>query len=65
MRPEGTKCPHENIIHCPLYIGAHVAYGPSCDDGGLGAGTCAVDRGRHLEAGATRDKGATPKAAAA
>lgn len=45
MRPAGTKCPHDNIVHCPLYTGAHVAYGPSCDDGELGTGTCAVGRG--------------------
>lgn len=45
MRPEGTQCPHANIIHCPLYTGAHVAYGPSCDDGKLETQQCAVDRG--------------------
>lgn len=45
MRPDGTKCPHANIVHCPLYVGAHVAYGPGCDDGELGNGLCAVNRG--------------------
>lgn len=45
MRPEGTKCPHDNIVHCPLYTGAHVPHGPGCDDGELGTGFCAVDRG--------------------
>ncbi len=45
MRPEGTKCPHANVVHCPLYAGAHVGGGPSCDDGHLDTQLCAVDRG--------------------
>ena len=44
MRPE-TKCPHANIIHCPLYVASHAAIGIGCDDGGLADGGCAVDRG--------------------
>lgn len=40
------RCPHQNIAYCPLYLAAHEAGGPSCDDGGLGDHEgCAVDRG--------------------
>ena len=24
------KCPHEHIQYCPLYVGMHIADGPSC-----------------------------------
>ena len=49
-RPEG-KCPHANIIHCPLYLAAHIANAGGCDDGRLGEGGCAVDRGMNYRAG--------------
>lgn len=45
-RTPHTKCPHAKIQFCPLYIGMHIAGGPSCwpknnelDDG------CGVDQG--------------------
>lgn len=38
-------CPHANVVHCPLYHGAHVPGGPSCDDGRCDEGGCGVDRG--------------------
>ncbi|MDE2098016.1 MAG: hypothetical protein KGL39_12255 [Patescibacteria group bacterium] len=42
-----TKCPHEHIQHCPLYIGMHIAGGPSCwpKNGKLEEKGCAVDQG--------------------
>lgn len=45
MRAAATKCPHEHIQFCPLYVAAHVAGAGGCDDGELGQGGCAVDRG--------------------
>jgi hypothetical protein len=33
------------MIHCPLYIAAHMAVGLGCDDGRLGEGFCAIGRG--------------------
>lgn len=39
------KCPHENIVHCPLYHASHSGNGFGCDDGDLGGGECAVARG--------------------
>jgi hypothetical protein len=44
MRPEGSKCPHENIVDCPLYHGMHVAGAPSCVSRDLQDG-CLVDQG--------------------
>lgn len=40
-------CPHEKIVHCPLYWAAHGAKngGRSCDDGRLNEGGCGVNRG--------------------
>lgn len=39
------RCPHANIVHCPLYVAAHIAGAPSCDDGKLDEMSgCAVDR---------------------
>lgn len=43
-------CPHKNIQFCPLYVASHGLQAPSgewlgCDDGKLGDGHCAVDRG--------------------
>lgn len=46
MRSRDTRCPHANILHCPLYLAAHIpkpGYG-GCDDGRLDEGGCAVDR---------------------
>lgn len=43
MRPEGTKCPHADVVDCPLYHGMHVT-GPSCFHEKLFEG-CAVDHG--------------------
>lgn len=39
------RCPHPNIAYCPLYHAAHEVGGLGCDDGKLGNGSCAVDRG--------------------
>lgn len=44
-----TKCPHDDIMYCPLYIAAH-GTGLGCDDGRLGEGGCAVDRGMSYRA---------------
>lgn len=38
-------CPHTDIRFCPLYLAAHDCQGLGCDDGRLGEGGCAVDRG--------------------
>lgn len=39
------KCPHSKIQFCPLYVGMHIAGGPSCwPKGDLQEG-CAVDHG--------------------
>lgn len=41
-----SKCPHERIEHCPLYVAAHETDEFGCDDGRLGDHEgCAVDRG--------------------
>lgn len=40
------KCPHANIVNCPLYHAMHVAYGPSCASERLDEGLCAVDLGK-------------------
>ena len=37
-------CPHDHIRFCPLYIAAHIAGAPGCDDGRLAEQTCAVAR---------------------
>ena len=54
MRPDGTKCPHADIRFCPLYLAAHVAGAGGCDDGHLGEGGCAVDRGMNYADEAAR-----------
>lgn len=40
------RCPHANIVHCPLYHAAHYGdvVGLSCDDGRLETGFCATAR---------------------
>lgn len=43
-----ARCPHVDIRHCPLYHGMHAA-GPSCFDGRLDEGGCAVKRGASYE----------------
>lgn len=40
-----AKCPHDEARFCPLYHAAHEGGGHGCDDGRLGEGGCAVDRG--------------------
>jgi len=45
MRSADTKCPHADILHCPLYHAAHIAGAGGCDDGKLDQGGCAVNRG--------------------
>lgn len=47
-RPE-TKCQHDDVQFCPLYIAAH-GTGHGCDDGRLGEIGCAVDRGMRYTA---------------
>lgn len=49
MRPEHSKCPHENIVDCPLYHGMHIAGGPSCVSNRLDEGLCAVSMGADYE----------------
>lgn len=40
------RCPHGNVVYCPLYVSAHTGNGIGCDDGKLGEHEgCAVDRG--------------------
>lgn len=39
------RCPHPDVRFCPLYIAAHWPGSFGCDDGRLGEGGCAVDRG--------------------
>ncbi len=38
------SCPHKDVRFCPLYVASH-GEGFGCDDGELGGGECAVDRG--------------------
>lgn len=40
------RCPHANIVYCPLYHAAHIPHAGGCDDGELDTGLCAVDRRR-------------------
>lgn len=49
--PRGGKCPHEHIQYCPLYIGMHIAGGPSCwpKNNRLEDLGCAVDQGASYE----------------
>lgn len=49
-----TKCPHDNVVFCPLYHAAHGGLGGSCDDGRLAEGGCAVDRGLDYREGLAR-----------
>jgi len=58
-----TKCPHGNIVHCPLYIAAHYpGLGEySCADGRLNEGGCAVKRGLNYEKALARLSEAAPK----
>jgi len=40
------RCPHPNVVYCPLYAAAHEPDGLGCDDGNLAEHEgCAVDRG--------------------
>lgn len=50
MKANG-KCPHELIQYCPLYVGMHIAGGPSCwpKNGKLEERGCAVDQGASYE----------------
>lgn len=50
MRREGAKCPHDNIVDCPLYHGMHVGGGPSCWSDRIPEGLCAVDLGANYDA---------------
>ncbi len=43
------KCPHANVVYCPLYHAAHTASKFGCDDGNLGNGDCAISRGQSYE----------------
>lgn len=45
-RPD-SKCPHNRIQHCPLYVGMHIAGGPSCwpKRGDPEQDGCAVEQG--------------------
>ena len=48
MRTDKTKCPHENIVDCPLYHAMHVAGAISCLSADLQDG-CRVDQGEDYE----------------
>lgn len=43
------KCPHRNIVDCPLYIGMHIVGGHSCWSDRLEEGLCAVDLGANYD----------------
>lgn len=63
MRPE-TKCPHANIVNCPLYHAAHAPTefpGCGCDDGNLDQGGCAVDRGMDYTATVAKMRAIDPR----
>ena len=45
MKSKASRCPHDDVRHCPLYEAMHASELPSCDDGQLELGTCAVSRG--------------------
>jgi hypothetical protein len=48
MSRMARKCPHDNIVYCPLYLASHGGewgFGLGCDDGKLDQGGCAVSRG--------------------
>lgn len=51
---EVKKCPHENIVFCPLYRASHIAGAGGCDDGQLAEGGCAVSRGMDYHAAVKR-----------
>jgi hypothetical protein len=40
-----TKCPHDPSTWCPLSVAMNAVGRPSCDDGRLDEGGCAIDRG--------------------
>lgn len=40
-----ARCPHDDVIFCPLYRVSHHGVGVGCDDGHLDRGGCAVTRG--------------------
>ena len=54
-------CPHENIVYCPLYLASHEAGGFGCDDGQLGYGGCAADRGLDYAATIERLRAHNPR----
>lgn len=43
------KCPHANIMDCPLYHAMHIANAPSCYSHRLDEGLCKVDLGKKYE----------------
>lgn len=63
MRSANTKCPHANIVHCPLYHACHDARfaDSACDDGRLEQGGCAVDRGMDYSAAVARIRTVDPR----
>lgn len=59
------KCPHHNIVHCPLYLASHEGQGFGCDDGRLEPwGGCAVDRGADYGAMVAKYAAVNPQAVA-
>lgn len=48
MRSESTKCPHGNIVHCPLYVASHSGFvatsARGCANGNWAEG-CSIERG--------------------
>lgn len=64
MRSSTTKCPHENIVHCPLYHACHEPSrfpGCACDDGKLDQGGCAIDRGMDYAATVAKMRAIDPR----
>lgn len=55
-----SKCPYANALDCPLYLAAHLG-GFGCDDGEIGDGLCAVDRGLDYDRELGRFRAAYPR----
>jgi hypothetical protein len=56
-------CPHRNPRFCPLYVACHdpLACGLGCDDGRMGEGGCAADRGLDYDMAVARLHAARPR----
>lgn len=45
MKSKLSRCPHADVMFCPLYEASHEAGLGGCDDGHLDEGSCGVARG--------------------